>query len=238
MSDTITIAHGFNGPDDSGNGGYVGGLLAKRLNGPASVSLRMPPPLETPLNVIADGGALDLMLADGTLVAHAEPSTLDMDTPAPPSFEEAVAADPHYAGHAFHALPHCFVCGTGRAHGDGLRIFASPIEGRSIVAAPWVPDVRLAKDGIVHEEFVWAALDCPGYFAVINALGSRGEKILTARMTARLDLPVKAGEPHVVMGWGIKSDGRKHWAGTALFNADGKLAACAEALWIKPRSVN
>lgn len=235
MSDTVTIAREFNGPTDSGNGGYVSGLLAKRFDEIVSVSLRMPPPLDTPLAVAKDGDALNLTLADGTLVAHTEPGEVNLEIPSPPSFEEAVAADPHYAGHAFHALPDCFVCGPGRKHGDGLRIFASPIEGSDLVASPWVPDARLADDGIVREEFVWAALDCPGYFAVINAMGSRGEKILTARMAASLKLPVKAGDRHVVIGWRIKSEGRKHWAGTALFNDAGELAACAEALWIKPR---
>jgi len=238
MSDNLSIPHRFNGPKDSGNGGYVGGLLGKRFDGAASISLRLPPPLETPLDVVPDGKALNLTLLDGTLVARAEPGVVDMEIPTPPSFEEAEAAQPHYAGHKFHALPTCFVCGTGRANGDGLRIFASPIEsdGPALVAAPWIPDASLADDGIVREEFIWASLDCPGYFAVIHALKSKGEKILTGRMTVSLKLPVKAGERHVITGWCVNSEGRKHWAGTALFNAAGDLAACAETLWIKPRA--
>ena len=238
MSEVITIARGYNGPADSGNGGYVCGLLAMRLGGPVSVSLRMPPPLETPLPVSRDGDQVLLKLEDGTLVAQAEPAQIDMEVPPCPSYNEVVAAQPSYAGFVFHGLPTCFVCGPARKEGDGLRIFASPIKGKEIVAASWTPDNRLAADGIVADEFVWAALDCPGYFAVINALGSKGEKILTGRMTTSLEKPVRAGEPYVVMGWQIRSDGRKHWAGTAVFTADGEIAARAEALWIKPRGVD
>jgi len=237
MCNSITIPRRFNGPNDSGNGGYVGGLLGKRFAGPAAISLRMPPPLETPLDISVVGDTQDLLLSDGTLVAHGEPAEINLDIPSSPSFEEAMAAQPNYAGLRFHALPNCFVCGTARAEGDGLRIFASPVDGREIVAAPWVPHDDLATDGIVEDEFVWASLDCPGYFAVIHALRSRGEKILTGRMAVKMILPVRAGERHVIIGWGIKSEGRKHWAGTALFNTAGEVTACAEALWIKPRDV-
>ena len=50
----VTIPSQFNGPPDSGNGGYVRGLIAhERLEqghtGPVTSTLRMPPPLDTPL---------------------------------------------------------------------------------------------------------------------------------------------------------------------------------------------
>lgn len=235
MSETLTVPARFNGPADSANGGYIGGALAKALGGTAAVSLRMPPPLDTPLELAREGGGLNATLSDGTVVAIAEPATVDIDVPPCPSYEDVLAAEPRYAGFAFHAIPTCFVCGTGRAEGDGLRIFASPIDGTPVVAAIWTPGNDLATNGMVDEEFIWAALDCPGYFAVIHTLGSKGEKILTGRMAVEHLLPVRAGEPHVVIGWGIKSEGRKHWAGTAIYTPEGQVAAKAEALWIKPR---
>ncbi|HSK25595.1 MAG TPA: hypothetical protein VK894_01620, partial [Jiangellales bacterium] len=57
----------FRGPAESGNGGYVAGLLAARVGAvpggsAAVVTLRLPPPLETPLATVADGdGAVRLL---------------------------------------------------------------------------------------------------------------------------------------------------------------------------------
>lgn len=237
MTDTFIINPRFNGPENSGNGGYVGGRLASYLGGPVAVSLRLPPPLNAPLNVSRENGHALLTTSDGTLVAQAESASVELDIPPCPAYDDVVAALPKYAGFAFHALPTCFVCGPGRAEGDGLRVFASPVDGTEIVAAPWTPHEDLATDGIVRSEFIWAALDCPGYFAVINAMGSKGEKILTGRMAVEELAPVKVGEPHIVIGWQVRSEGRKHWAGTALFDTNGSLKAKSEALWIKPRDV-
>lgn len=237
MTETISIDRRFNGPENSGNGGYVGGRLASYLGGPVAVSLRLPPPLDAPLTVNRAKDHATLTTADGTLVAQAEGTSIDIDIPPCPAYDDVVAAQPKYAGLNFHALPTCFVCGPGRAEGDGLRVFASPVDGTEIVAAPWTPHEELAEDGIVRSEFIWAALDCPGYFAVINAMGSKGEKILTGRMAVEELAPVHAEAPHIVIGWQIRSEGRKHWAGTALFDAQGNLKAKSEALWIKPRDV-
>jgi hypothetical protein len=52
-------------------------------------------------------------------------------------------------------------------------------------------------------------------------------------MTARLDKPVHAGERCVVIGWTMERQGRKHFAGTALFNAQGELSAFAKSVWIQ-----
>jgi hypothetical protein len=76
-----------------------------------------------------------------------------------------------------------------------------------------------------------AALDCPGYFAVIP-----GERVmLLAQFTAQTERLARVGEPCTVIGWSIGSNGRKHEAGTALFGEDGELCARARAIWIEPR---
>ena len=49
---TMTIARRFRGPPNSGNGGYVCGMLARYISGAAEVVLRAPPPLETELDVV------------------------------------------------------------------------------------------------------------------------------------------------------------------------------------------
>jgi hypothetical protein len=149
-----------------------------------------------------------------------------------PEYLEAVEASVHYAGFRYHRFPTCFVCGTQRARGDGLRVFAGPLRGRGEVAAPWVPDASLdAGDGKVRAEFMSAALDCPGYYAV----APDDRMMLLAEFTAHVDRRVHVGESCIVVGWRIGASGRKHEAGTALYDGKGELCGRARALWIEPR---
>lgn len=188
------------------------------------MTLRRPPPLGRPLEVERDDARVAL-LDGGDLVAEAVPAGVDVDVPAPVSFADAERASARYAGFVEHPFPTCFVCGPGRPAQDGLAIFAGPVEGRDLVAAPWVaPDAR--------PELVWASLDCPGGFAFGFAAG-RGEMVL-GRLAAQIERPPEAGERCVVVGWPITADGRKHFAGTALFAEGGELLARARATWIAP----
>ena len=43
-----------------------------------------------------------------------------------------------------------------------------------------------------------------------------------------------AGEPHVVVGWGIGAEGRKRFAGSALYTSAGELLAHARSTWLTP----
>jgi hypothetical protein len=128
----------------------------------------------------------------------------------------------------------CFVCGPQRAHGDGLRIFAATIPGESAqacsqVGAHWRPAANFGDaDGLVRNEFLWAALDCPGYFAVEHRAGPA----VLGRLAADVIRRPPVDEPLVVTGWAIGHDGRKHVAGTALHDRDGALVAVARAVWI------
>jgi hypothetical protein len=231
---TLTIEPRFRGPPESGNGGYVAGLLAAFAAGPAEVRLLKPPPLGTPLDVVAgDDDAVELRLGPTTL-AVARYADVELDVPSAPARAAAEAASRRYAGHGTHIFPGCFVCGTAREPGDGLRIHAGPLQqpGFSGVAAPWTPDGSLAGTrGRVRPEFVWAALDCPGYFAV--APDSR--VMLLGSLAARIDRPVAVDEPCVVVGWRLDGDGRRQRAGTALYGADGACVARAVATWVEPR---
>jgi hypothetical protein len=57
--------------------------------------------------------------------------------------------------------------------------------------------------------------------------------MVLARLRARLERPIAAGEPHVVAGWGIERNGRKHHSATAIYNRAGEPLAWADALWIE-----
>ena len=149
--------------------------------------------------------------------------------PSPPQYVQAVWASQHYPGFREHAFPDCFVCGPHRRRGDGLRIFPGMLDS-GIVAAPWLPADNLdTGDGKVGGEYLWAALDCPGYFAVS---GARRVMVL-GEMQAHVDRRVRVGEACTVIGWKIAADGRKHVAGTAIFDEDGELCARAKAVWIE-----
>lgn len=230
MSAPIVIEPRFRGPPESANGGYACGRIAVELGLPVAVRLLAPPPLATTLALREDGQRNRWLLLDGERpVAEARPAGVAIDVPAPPSHEAAVEAARRCPGLVHHPLPTCFVCGPQRAPGDGLRIFAGPVEGRPLVAAPWVPDDSLADGrGRVRPEFVWAALDCPGFFAA--PLG--GSLALLGELAARIEGPVLPGERCVVIGWPVASEGRKHRTGTAVFAADGRLVARAEATWV------
>jgi hypothetical protein len=212
----VVIARRFRGPDDSGNGGYCCGAFAGGRD--AAVTLRLPPPLETPL-LVDDG-----VVRDGDrVVAEVADAGVDLDPPAPVTWEEAVAARKPDVTSPF---PQCFVCGHARGD-DALHVHAGPVGGRDAVAAPW--EVRADQVG---REFVWAALDCPGAYA--TGVVGRGVVVL-GRLAAHVERVPSAGERCVVMGWSLGADGRKHDAGTAVFDASGGLVGIGRAVWIEPR---
>jgi hypothetical protein len=76
-------------------------------------------------------------------------------------------------------------------------------------------------------------LDCPTYFA-LYASGELPMSVL-ARLGARIEAPVVAGEQHVVIAWPIELDGRKHHAGSAVLSSEGEPLAVARALLIELR---
>jgi hypothetical protein len=236
---TVSVPRRYCGPPESGNGGYVCGLLARALtSGDAEVTLRRPPPLERDLAVeVAGDGAV---LRDGDdVVAQAVPTTIDLAVPPPVPIDDARAAaagwrllhDP-----SEHPFPTCFVCGPHRAEGDGLRLFPSKVEGRDVVAAAWAPDPSLpasADDAsAVATEIVWAALDCPGGLTMYLEPELPGPYVL-GRLAVHVDAPVRFDEEYAVVGWRAGVDGRKLFAGSALYDRRGVPLAYGRATWVR-----
>jgi hypothetical protein len=241
--DEVVIDKRFRGPPNSGNGGYTCGLVAGYIDGPASVRLRRPPPLDKALVVYLDGEEGQISLCDGDdVIAVGRPIRLDspadplghLNVPEPPSFDAAEVAMKNYSGFQVHFFPSCFVCGPQRQKGDGLNIFAGPTAGGKMVASTWVPDNQLAgDDGWVKPEFVWAALDCPGNYAATH---DNPRTMVLGTLAASLRKPVTPGQRFVVIGWPVGSDGRKVYSGTALFSESGELLAKAKSTWIEVSS--
>lgn len=245
----IVIPDRYRGPPQSGNGGYVCGVLAGLLTEgrfdlpdgrAAEVTLRAPVPLDREIAVRRDAGALAAHSGE-TLIAEAALTTLSMQVPEPASFEQALAVRERSASlkvgmHAwlkqerkgFH--PICFCCGAELAPDEGLHVYAAAVAERNQVAAAWTPHATFGgADGYLAPEIICAALDCPGQFAWLAAGTRTG---LLGRLTARVERRVRAGEDCVVIGWTMGNEGRKFYAGTALFDARGELCAYAKAVWI------
>lgn len=240
--ESLLIPSRFRGPDRSGNGGWSAGALAARLtpgaapHPPVQVTLRMPPPLEKPLTVRRDGARADLL--DGDAVV-ADAHLLDAsETPAavtPVPVAAARAASDAFDGMEQHPFPHCFVCGTARDHGDGLRLFpgAVPADGTAArVATTWTPVSSMAAPDAPDAAdlpIVWAALDCPGAWTV--DLTNRA--VVLGRIIAQVDALPRIGEEHVVMGALLGNEGRKWFTAATLHDSQGRVVARAAHTWIE-----
>ncbi|WP_339031586.1 hypothetical protein WI604_08565 [Bradyrhizobium symbiodeficiens] len=187
-------------------------------------------------------GAIELREND-KLLATAHVTGIDVPDVPKVSYEaaeEAVRRTPY--DEQTHDLPACFVCGPARAHGDGLRIFAGPLQagavpGKPVVfAAFWIPHGSLSgDDGYVAPEFVWAALDCPTGYCSVGArhLGLNGnETALLGRMAARINRRPRPGDRCVVTAWPTGREGRKLFAESALLSSEQDVLAIARTTWL------
>lgn len=198
------------------DGGWVAGTVAGHLGrGPVEVTFHSPAPLGVPLELRAADDRASLPLTPGPSGPSAQPAVstrtgaaarsevgrllasarrvgVQLRAPDPVTWDEARAAEGRFAGHGDHADPGCYVCGAGRAPGDGLRLFAGPVPGRpGTVAATCVPlPDQAAPAG------VWALLGCPTA-SVAHEPGRRAARLV--RLTGQVLGPVRSGERHVVV---------------------------------------
>lgn len=233
---TLTVPGRFNGPASSGNGGWTAGALAAAAKslagwpGDVTVQLRRPPPLDRALAVADLGDRVELRDGEDVVALAVPAGDIAWSPPGPVDLATARSAEAAYPGHRSHPFPRCFSCGPDRD--DGLRIFpgrvddAGAAEGR--VAATWTPAADLADAGVVTEPVTWAALDC------VSAWSSDLEHrpLVLASMTARVLSPPQAGTAYVVVGTTVRSEHRKTWTASALYDGAGRLVGQAQHLWI------
>jgi hypothetical protein len=120
-----------------------------------------------------------------------------------------------------------------------MRLFPGPRPGEEsgrgrLRVAGWQPDPTLLDaDGRLRPEFVWSALDCPGGWA----LPGPGN---TGTLQVEIREPIDGREPLIVMGWpesgaaGARPGSRRRYAGTAIFDARGRVLALGAAIWVAP----
>lgn len=235
MNAELVVPARFNGPARSGNGGFVCGSLAGRVpdarHRPVEVTLRRPPPLDAAMAVATQDGAT-VLSHDGETVAVARVVDVELDTVDPVPPDVAAQAMLRYPGLGSHPFPTCFACGPDRAEGDGLRIFPGPVaEDRGYVASLWVPFAQPGVDGANRcgPATTWAALDCIGGWSE----DLEGRPCVLGRMTTRVDALPLVGEPHVVVGRHLRTEGRKSFTASTMYDADGGVVATAQHTWIQ-----
>ena len=238
---TLVVPARFNGPPDSGNGGWSAGSLAALLLpaddvAPVSVRLHRPVPLDVPLDVDVTGsaGARAAVASSGgeVVMTAVEVGPDALPSPVPPvDAETALAAQSRYRGASRHPFPTCFACGPERAPGDGLGLRPGTLLWREdVTACPWTPDPGLdAGDGSAPLPAVWAAVDCPGGWS----LDLVGRPAVLGSITAVVWRRPSVGEECVVTGAALGTSGRKALTATSLYGADGQLLARAGHIWIQ-----
>lgn len=224
----LIVPHRFNGPPRSGNGGWTCGALAATLPAQGigtavTVTLRLPPPLDVPMPVLATAAGATLT-RDGQPVAEAVYAEARPVPVAPVPASTAAEAETRYLGHRSHPFPTCFACGPDRRVGDGLRLFAGAV-------APGDPeDARVAATWTPYESSVpiaWAALDCPGGWAS----DLEGRPSVLGRMTAEVRSLPRTSQRYVVVGELRGIDGRKTFTAATVYGPDDEVVASAEHTW-------
>ena len=233
---SLIVEKRFQGPEGMGNGGYVSGLVAEAVGGPAKIRLLAPTPLDRELRLVQDADAQVVRLRDGDTVlveGEALGKPLDLDPiPTPPGDEAIREARANFPTRAQHMAVDCFVCGPDRDPAEALRLLTGRHSDTHLAADHWVPDGSLADaDGLIATRYVWAALDCPSYFAT----GLVDTPALLAGIAGRVVRRPAPGERLTVTGWPLERDGRKHHSGSVIHDADGQAIAMARALWIEPK---
>ena len=236
---TVTIPAKYKGPPAIANGGYVCSLFSKYITGVADVMIKLPTPLDQELQIRANGDGSFYLMDGDQVIIQAKPGIMDLAVPNAPSYGEAltaweksIALKPtpyrHVTGHGIH--PICFCCGADVPDGEGLKIHPGRVADANMVAAPWTPTAEYGDEqGYVRPEFIWTALDCPGAYALWELTNTKPGFL--GRLIGQIEKPLRCGEPCVVAAWPAGNDGRKLYAGTALFNAEGQIIGRSLATW-------
>ncbi|MGA7689491.1 MAG: hypothetical protein WCA29_09725 [Jiangellales bacterium] len=241
---TLTIESRYNGPPDSGNGGYVAGRLAEAALqaaghpavGPdvpwVEVTLRQPPPLGEPMLLASQGDGETIASQSETVIASARLLT---EAPAAASPVPAVPADvarqaeESYLGLTTHPFPTCWVCGPSRPEHDGYDLRPGLVDDDR-TACTWTVGPNAAEPTAeVAAAALWAALDCPGAWTALQG----DAVIVLGRIAAQISAVPQVGDTCVIMGRLVGIDGRKSFTATTVYAPDGTVLARALATWIQ-----
>jgi hypothetical protein len=233
----VVVDSPYCGMPGVGHGGFTAGLAAERLPGQlVEARFLRPPPSATPMRLRAAQQGLELLDGDN-VVLQLHPVTLALEVPEPPTMRQAEYAAMANLEISARPSPTCITCGNERAPGDGLRVFVHPIDAREIVAGAWTPHENFGDaSGHLAERFIWAALDCPTFWA-IDAAYDVDVPLVTARLAVSILQRVPVDQPLIVMAWPIAERSNRLWvSGAAIVTPEGRPLAVARATWIANRT--
>lgn len=232
----IIVPRQFRGPPITANGGYICGVLSNAVGGRGTAMLRAGVPLDTAVTLVpGEDGAVTLVNAEGTLLGSARPARDDEipQVPDVPSLAQARAfqGTSLFATKSLHRG--CFSCCIEREAGEGLGVHVGQIDGApaGYCAGVWVPHANFADaNGEMPDEITWGALDCSGSMAWWIKTGTPVG--LLGTMSGEVRRKPRVGEELVVLAWALEAEGRKHFAGVALADAEGTIIARGGQIWI------
>lgn len=221
--DALTVDARFDGIPGFTLGGWVAGQVASLVGDEAEVRLLRPFRSGRPLALQrTEEGAR--ALSEGEAVAEGRPWSGTVEPPSGPMLAEVLRVAERSPRE--HPFPTCYCCGPGRAEGEGLRIFPTPIAG-GLLAAPWTPHaLHCDSRGHATVETLWSASDCPALWALMHAEPPGSSRcVVSGTLRLRTHAPVVSGEAHLVLSWKIGESGRRVEAGVAFLAANGAVRA-------------
>jgi hypothetical protein len=237
MDAVFTLDPRYRGPlvdgQHWGHGGYFCGMVAQLAPGFPALAIKTRIPLERELTVQMSPGRVTVFDgAEEIADSEVKGAPLRVTIPGSVSLDEARAAGERFEGFTRHPFPECFACGHERVAGDGLRIFTGevgePVNDAKQLAAIWQPDASsLDRDGFVRPELIWAALDCPGGWAI-------PENVWTVALQVEIVERVPGGQPLIVRGWleqPIDRNRKSRYVGSAVVDERSRVLARGGAIW-------
>ncbi|MFP3914362.1 MAG: hypothetical protein ACLFWM_05770 [Actinomycetota bacterium] len=223
----VSVPALYQGITGIAHGGYVAGLMARQSPEPVKVTLRSAPPLDTPLTL--EGRSL--FNGRGRTIMEAEPVGEITERLGVPGMEDVAGRTPH-PRFDDHPYPQCFVCGTEREDGFGLRVSASDSDGTAAgIVTPGGP--LLGPGDEVSSEFVWAIVDCVTVWAFADRWDDEGWwPAVTGQIAVRQLQELRRDRPYVAAARTAGRQGRRIVVNAQVNDADGDPCAVGRAVWV------
>ena len=231
----VVIGRRFNGPPDSANGGYACGVLARFLPSRRRSHCACRRRSAAARRTLRRGGR-------GAACSTATPSSpkagrrtaIEVEPPARPSFDEAVAAgcSPPVARRSPSALGLLRLQPRSAATGVSRVAWSRSPAPTAVTQRSFVPDAerRRGRPGLAGGRLGRARLP-----QLPAGPMERGPVALLGRMAASREREIRAGERLVAVGWSLGGGRAQAHSASALLDANGDVVARARATWIELR---
>jgi uncharacterized protein (TIGR00369 family) len=131
---------------------------------------------------------------------------------------------------AHSAQNRCFGCGKANPVGLHLDFFRSLDD--TVVCPATIPDTYEGPKGFVHGGIIATLLD----ESMSKAIRARGLVAMTRHMEVDYRRPVPSGTAIRMESRVVRSEGRKHWAESTLFDGEGAALALGKGLFVEVKA--